>query len=244
MRAIIFLVRVFPPERLTVGDEILKRLRERYSIEAEEYISLYTYLRSRDPFEVLIATILSQNTTDRAALQALQTLEKRVGLTPLKILRAGTRRIQSAIRAAGMYRSKARFIWAVSKIVLERYDGSLWRMLEGDVGVVRERLMALPGVGGKTADVLLATIGIAQVVPVDTHVSRVATRLGLAEEGTGYEEVRKRLEEVFTPESRHLAHLLLIAHGRRVCRARKPMCEVCVLNDLCRYYRRLRNAGL
>jgi endonuclease-3 len=223
---------------LTIGDEILQRLSTQYRIQAEEYVSLYTHLQSRDPFQVLVATILSQNTTDKAALNALKTLERDVGLTPRAILEAGRRRVEKAIRMAGMYRSKARFILEVSRIVVEKYGGDIWNMLRGDVEDVRMRLMALPGVGGKTADVLLATLGIAHTVPVDTHVRRVSTRLGLVEEGASYEAIRKRLEEVFRADSRHLAHLLLIAHGRRVCRARRPLCGNCVINSLCKYYQK------
>ncbi|GBC71214.1 Endonuclease III [Candidatus Calditenuaceae archaeon HR02] len=229
---------------MTIGEEILRRLRTQYRIQAEEYVSLYTHLQSRDPFRVLVATILSQNTTDKAALNALKTLERDVGLTPPAILEAGKRRVEKAIHIAGMYRSKARFILEVSRIVMERYGGDMWNVLKGDAEGVRERLMSMPGVGGKTADVLLATLGIARTVPVDTHVRRVSARLGLVDEGASYETIRKRLEEVFSPDSRHLAHLLLIAHGRNVCRARKPMCRECVLNDLCKYYREIRKNQL
>ncbi len=226
---------------MAIGEEILRRLRTQYRIQAEEYVSLYTHLQSRDPFRVLVATILSQNTTDKAALNALKTLEIDMGLTPSAILEAGRRRVEKAIRMAGMYRSKAKFLLEVSRTVVERYDGDLWNMLKGDAEEVRERLMALPGVGGKTADVLLATMGIAHTVPVDTHVRRVSARIGLVDEGASYERVRKRLEEVFSTDSRHLAHLLLIAHGRRVCRARRPLCGDCILNSLCKYYQNLKN---
>ncbi|MCS7145732.1 MAG: endonuclease III [Nitrososphaerota archaeon] len=222
---------------MPVGDEILGRLKKQYSVEAKEYVSLFAYLRSRDPFQVLVATILSQNTTDKASLEALNSLMKKVGLTPQAILEAGKRRVQEAIKRAGMYRSKARFIIESSRIIMDKYGGSLRSLLEGDAETVRMRLEALPGVGGKTADVLLATMGIVDTIPIDTHVRRVSTRLGLIEDGMSYEEARKRLEEVFTIGSRHLAHLLLIAHGRKICRARNPLCTDCTLRDLCRYYR-------
>jgi len=225
---------------LTVGDEVLRRLRMQYRIQAEEYVSLYTHLQSRDPFRVLVATILSQNTTDKAALNALKTLERDVGLSPPAILGAGRRRVEKAIRMAGMYRSKSQCLLEASRIIVERYGGDMWNLLKGDAEEVRERLMELPGVGGKTADVLLTTMGIIHTVPVDTHVRRISTRLGLVDEGASYEMVRKRLEDVFSANSRHLAHLLLIAHGRRVCRARRPLCGDCVLNDLCKYYKEIR----
>lgn len=221
---------------MSAGGEILERLKRHYSLESKEYVSLFAYASSGDPFRVLIATILSQNTTDKAALQALKTLEKSVGLTPQEILRAGVRQVGRAIKKAGMYRSKARFIVESSRIIVEEYGGLMRRMLEGDASLVRERLRGLPGVGDKTADVLLVTTGVASTVPIDTHVRRVSTRLGLIDEGMSYEEARRRLDDAFSPESRHLAHLLLIAHGRRVCKARNPKCGGCVLRELCRYY--------
>jgi len=229
---------------MSLGGEVLRRLREAYRVGAEEYVSLLAYHRSGDPFRVLVATILSQNTTDRAALLALEELERRVGVTPRDILRAGRRRVEGAIRVAGMYRAKSRFIVGVSRVIVERFGGSAWRLLEGGPDVVRERLLRLPGVGGKTADVLMVTLGLSQTVPVDTHVRRVSTRLGLVPVGAGYEEARRMLDEAFGGEDRHLAHLLLIAHGRRVCRAVNPRCGDCVLRDVCRYYSEARGGGL
>lgn len=219
-----------------MGGQILERLSRYYNLESKEYVSLFAYTSSGDPYIVLIATILSQNTTDRAALQALKSLEKSVGLTPDKILKAGVRRVGRAIKKAGMYHSKARFIVESTRIIVKEYEGSIWRLLEGDVNLVRERLKRLPGVGDKTVDVLLVTTGVAATVPIDTHVRRVSTRLGLIEDKMSYEEARRRLDETFNPESRHLAHLLLIAHGRKVCKARSPRCEDCILKDLCRFY--------
>ncbi len=227
---------------LSLGEEIVERLKKHYSVEAREYVSLFAYLRSRDPYEVLIATILSQNTTDKAALQALERLEEKVGLTPSTISKARRKSIEAAIRVAGMYRSKARFLQETSRIIMSEYGGSMRNLLLGDPGSVRERIKGLPGVGDKTADVLLTTTGILQTVPIDTHVGRVAERLGLVRRGASYGEARASLEAVFREEHRHLAHLLLIAHGRRVCKARKPLCDDCPLTDLCKYYAEARGA--
>jgi endonuclease-3 len=219
-----------------LGEELLRRLRTAYALRPDDFVSLQAYLRSRSPFEVLVATVLSQNTTDKAALEALNDLSRIMPITPDSLYRAGVKVIAKAIKRAGMYRVKAHYLWRISKTVMENSGGGFDAMLRGDPREVRERIMALPGVGNKTVDVLLTVLGILERVPIDTHVYRVAVRIGLIKAGMRYEEAHELLARVFAEGSRHEAHLLLITHGRKTCRARKPRCEVCVLTDLCRYY--------
>lgn len=219
-----------------IGDEILRRLRGVYEISPDDFVSLQAYLRSGSPFEVLVATILSQNTTDTSAMRAFNNLASTIPVTPTSLYKAGVRLISRAIKPAGIYRVKARHLWRLSKIIVEMNGGDFEEILRGDPHLVRERLKSLPGVGDKTADILLTVFGIMERLPIDTHVYRVSSRLGLIKAGMGYEEAHDLLVRTFREGSRHEAHLLLITHGRRTCKAKSPQCTRCVLRDLCAYY--------
>lgn len=212
-----------------LGDEILQLLRQRFELGRGEFAALEA-ARSGDPFRLLVATIISQNTTERSTFLALERLEE-VGVEPAKILEAGVERVAEAVRAAGLQEQKARAIVAAAELVLREYGGDLQRLLDQGEEKVREVLGSVRGIGEKTVDVLLAFSGY-PVVPVDTHVRRVAARLGLAR-GSSYREVRDSLHRVFREESRLEAHLLLIKLGREVCTARKPRCGECPLSKLC-----------
>lgn len=226
-----------------LGAEILERLRRLHRPRVEDFVSSYVNLTTRSPFRVLVATILSQNSTDRAAMKAYLELDRRVGVTPEAIARAGFRRISGAIRVAGLARQKARAIRELAMLALRRGDPDLRELLARGPDEAREVLLGVKGIGPKTVDVLLSSTGALDAFPVDTHVRRVAQRLGLVGETARYEDVRSRLEQVFPPGTRYEAHLLLIAHGRTVCRSRRPLCDRCVLSDLCSYYRRTSGGG-
>ncbi|MCS7143003.1 MAG: endonuclease III [Aigarchaeota archaeon] len=218
------------------GTEIIARLRSMHEVELERFISSYVARLTSDPFKVLIATILSQNSTDRVAFEAFRKLNDSIGVSPSRLARADLRRIRSAIRSAGLYRQKARTIKEVSRIVQRDFSGDLSRLLRGGVVDPRRYLTSIKGIGPKTADVVLVTTGMSQTVPVDTHIFRISKRLGISEEGDGYEDVRSRLDSLFPPHLRHEAHLLLITHGRRVCKPINPHCHTCSLSSLCKYY--------
>jgi endonuclease-3 len=230
-------------ERRRLGAEILKRLRGAYRLNVEEFISSYVSVTTGSPFRVLVATVLSQNSTDRAAMRAYIELDRRIGVVAEKLASVDVRRIANAIRAAGLSDQKARTIKRLASLALKLDDPELRGLLTRGPDAVRETLMELKGIGPKTVDVLLASTGVLDTVPVDTHVRRVSERLGLAEEGARYEEVRSALEKVFPEGSRYEAHLLLIAHGRSVCRSRRPLCDACVLSDLCNFYRTSRGGS-
>ncbi len=224
-------------EGYRLGDEILRRLRERFEIVDEEFVARWVARTTRDPFRVLVAVIISQNTAERNTFAAYKRLEEMVGVEPEKIVEAGVERVVEAIRPAGLQEAKARAIVEAARLVLEKYGGDLGRLLERGVDAVREELLRIPGIGEKTVDVLLSSWGY-PVVAVDTHVRRVARRLGLAE-GSSYRAVREALHRVFRPEKRLEAHLLLILLGRRICTARRPRCGECPLRDLCPYARKM-----
>jgi len=213
-----------------LGDRILALLRSRFKLGEGEFAALEAG-KSGDPFKVLVATIISQNTNERNTFRALERLEAEVGVEPGRILAAGVEAVERVISAAGLQRQKAEAIVAAAKLVAERYSGDLGKLLELGEEAVRRELGSVRGIGEKTIDVLLAFSGF-PVVPVDTHVKRVAGRLGLAR-GSSYRSVREALHRVFREEVRLEAHLLLIKLGREVCRARKPLCSECPLSQLC-----------
>lgn len=219
-----------PHEQYGLGDEILRILKTAFQIDENEFAALKAGA-SGDPFKVLVATIISQNTNERNTFLALEKLEKEVGVEPPKIVAAGVEKVEEAIRAAGLQKQKAEAIVAAAELVLKEYGGDLRRLLEEGEERTRIVLGGIKGIGEKTVDVLLAFSGY-PVVPVDTHVRRVAARLGIAR-GSSYKAVREALHSVFREAARLEAHLLLIKLGREVCRARNPRCSECPLRELC-----------
>jgi len=184
-----------------------------------------------DGFELLIATVLSQSTNYRNVRIAMERLRGRLGISPSAIASSDLRAIRDCIRPAGLFNQKSKRIRAIARKVLEDYGGDIGSVLSREDP--RGELLRLPGVGPKTADVFLAFYGGLGVLPVDTHISRVAKRLGIAEEADGYEGVKARLEGLIPPPERRRFHLALIKFGRSICRARSPRCPECPAVRLC-----------
>lgn len=193
------------------------------------------WVRSRiNPFETLIITILSQNTNDRNTEKAFERLSNDFRIDPKTLAKASIERLEASLKVAGLYRNKARTIKKVSKIVVEKYHNDLKQVLSKPLDEARRELMLLPGVGPKTADVVLLFAAKKPTVPVDTHVNRVSRRLGLAPaKGGDYEVVRESLQSLYDPQDYLAVHVLLISHGRKFCKARFPSCDICPLNELC-----------
>jgi endonuclease-3 len=189
--------------------------------------------KAGSPFETLVQTILSQNTNDRNSEAAMRRLRKRFKINPRTLAKAHVRDLIPCIKQAGLYRSKAPRIIEVSRIIQERYGGRLSPLLNLPYAQAKEELLRLPGVGPKTADILLAFVAKNPVIPVDTHIERVSKRLGIAATNANYEQVRGRLEELIPPRSRVRLHLSIIAFGREICRAPRPRCIICPVNRWC-----------
>ena len=185
------------------------------------------------PFETLIHTILSQNTNDRNSDAAMRKLRMRYKITPTVLAKANVADLIPCIRSAGLYRSKGPRIKEVSRIIQEEYGGRLAPILDLPYAKAKESLMTLPGVGPKTADILLAFCAEHPVIPVDTHVTRVTKRLGIAPKNATYEKVRTSLEALIQPKRRIPLHLSIIAFGREICRAPRPRCPNCPVNRTC-----------
>lgn len=187
----------------------------------------------REPFQTLIKTVLSQATNDRNRDRAYANLARKYRIRPRELANASVKEIEEAIRVGGLYRNKTRKIKELSKTILKQFHGSLEFIFSEPLDRSRERLMSIPGVGPKTADVVLLFSAKKPTVPVDTHVNRVARRLGLAPLKGSYEDVRQSLEALYEASDYLAIHLLLISLGRRYCRARNPMHKLCPAKALC-----------
>jgi endonuclease-3 len=188
-----------------------------------------TELHYQTPFELLIAVILSAQATDKSVNKATASLF-RAANTPLAILALGVRGITPYIKSIGLYNSKAKHIIATCRALIKEHAG--------EVPNSRDSLERLPGVGRKTANVVLNTAFGADTIAVDTHIFRVANRTGLAP-GTTVRAVEDKLVMRVPPEFLKDAHHWLILHGRYVCTARNPACARCPIADLCEYRRKI-----
>ncbi len=204
--------------------EIFKRLKRANPAPTTE-------LKYRTPFELLVSVILSAQATDKSVNKATAGLFN-VANTPEKILNLGLRGLKHHIKTIGLYNTKAENILKTCRLLLERHGG--------EVPATREALQALPGVGRKTANVVLNTAFGQPTIAVDTHIFRVANRTGLAP-GKNVLTVEHKLLEAVPPRYRKDAHHWLILHGRYTCVARKPRCGACVIYDLCGYKHKLRS---
>jgi len=184
-----------------------------------------TELNYQSPFELLVAVILSAQATDKSVNKATAALF-RVANTPAALLALGVDGLSPYIKSIGLYNSKAKNIIAACRLLLERHAGA--------VPSSREELEHLPGVGRKTANVILNTAFGEATIAVDTHIFRVANRTGLAP-GKTVRAVEEKLLKFVPPEYLQDAHHWLILHGRYVCKARNPACPTCPIEDLCEY---------
>ena len=175
------------------------------------------------PFELLVSVVLSAQATDKSVNRATEGLF-RVANTPEAMIKLGRRGLERHIKSIGLYRTKAKNLIATCKLLIERHGGEVPR--------TREALEALPGVGRKTANVILNTAFGQPTIAVDTHIFRVANRTGLAP-GRDVVAVEEKLLKVVPDEFRLNAHHWLILHGRYTCIARRPGCSECLIRDLC-----------
>jgi endonuclease-3 len=198
--------------------EIFRRLREANPAPRSE-------LEYRNPFTLLVAVALSAQATDVGVNKATRPLFAKVN-TPQQMVELGEDRLREAIKTIGLYRNKAKHVIALSHALIANHGGA--------VPADRAALEALPGVGRKTANVVLNVAFGQPTIAVDTHIFRVANRTGLAEGKTPL-DVELGLERVVPDEFRLHAHHWLILHGRYICKARKPECPRCPIADICRF---------
>jgi endonuclease-3 len=197
---------------------IFERLREANPDPRSE-------LEYATPFELLVAVVLSAQATDKSVNKATAKLFP-AARTPAAMVRLGVDGLIPYVQSIGLYRNKAKNIVALSEILLREHGG--------EVPAEREALEKLPGVGRKTANVVLNTAFGQPTIAVDTHIFRVANRIGIAP-GKNVDEVERKLLKFVPDEFRHDAHHWLILHGRYVCVARRPKCGECLIRDLCEF---------
>jgi len=203
----------------------LEHRRELFSRLAELNPNPKTELVYSSPFELLIAVLLSAQATDVGVNKATKKLFAAAN-TPVAILKLGEAGLKKYISTIGLFNSKARHVMETCKILQDQYGG--------EVPETREALESLPGVGRKTANVVLNTAFGKPTMAVDTHIFRVGNRTGLAK-GSTVRAVEDKLMKAVPPEYLLNAHHWLILHGRYVCKARKPECVNCVIRDLCQF---------
>ena len=184
-----------------------------------------TELKYTTPYELLVAVVLSAQATDKSVNLATAELFPKAN-TPQQMVKLGVGGLERYVKRIGLYRTKAKNVVALSKILLEEHGG--------EVPAEREALERLPGVGRKTANVVLNTAFGQETVAVDTHIFRVSNRTGIAP-GKDPLEVEQKLLKFTAPEYLKNAHHWLILHGRYVCLARKPGCPNCLIRDLCEF---------
>jgi len=202
-----------------------KKIRQIFARFKKENPKPTTELVYHNHFELLVAVILSAQATDKSVNKATEKLFK-IASTPEKMLKLGETKLKEYIKTIGLYQNKTKNIISTCHLLIDQFHSK--------VPSTREELETLPGVGRKTANVILNTCFKEPVIAVDTHIFRVAQRIGLAKGKTPL-AVEEQLTEAIPKEYMHDAHHWLILHGRYVCTARKPKCPECIINQWCEF---------
>lgn len=225
-----FGVKRFP--RNKIG--LLEKIYSKYWWSAEDE-KIYREATA-DPFKNIVFTILSQNTSSQNTMRAYVSLAKRIDISPIVLSKSDPKEIADAIRPGGLHRVKARRLINLGKTAMERWHGDMSWIYHASKEELRRSLMQINGVGDKTADVLISSLyGQREAFVVDTHMRRIAIRLGLVEEKAGYGEIQNALKE-FLPwgelDEHRLAGLFWML-ARNTCTARNPKCAECILSEIC-----------
>ena len=205
-------------------------------LSREQVISVFERFKSENPaptteliatnnYTLLVSVVLSAQATDKSVNKATESLYKIVD-TPQKMLELGEEGLIEYIKSIGLYKNKAKNVIALSKILIEKFNS--------EIPKTREDLMSLPGVGRKTANVILNVVYGEKTMPVDTHLLRISPRIGLSF-GTTPESIETDLLKIIPNEYMQHAHHWLILHGRYVCTARNPKCSECLISDICQH---------
>ncbi|PNT93178.1 endonuclease III [Clostridium thermosuccinogenes] len=210
-----------------------KEIEKTLELLEKTHPTAHCELNFRTPFQLLVATMLSAQSTDKTVNKVTDRLfEKYPALEDF--LKLGQEELEQEIKEIGLYRNKAKNILAMCSKLVEKFNG--------EVPANMEDLVSLPGVGRKTANVVLSNAFGVPAIAVDTHVFRVSNRIGLAE-ADNVEKTEEQLMKNIPREKWSKVHHWLIWHGRRICEARKPKCEICPLTEYCKYYKSIAAKG-
>jgi endonuclease-3 len=204
------------------AEKLVSFLKNRYAVKIEKHRK-----RNADVFQTLISCVLSQRTRDQNTAKASKRLFSMAD-TPEKIVKLPGKNLEKLIRSSGPYRQKAKRIKEISRIILGKYGGKIPRD--------REKLMSLPGVGFKTADITLSYGFGVPTIAVDVHVSVTANRLGIVY-SKDVEMIRKGLESLIPEKDRYIVNIGLVEFGKEICRTRNPKCDICPISDICDYFK-------
>ncbi|MCD6301622.1 MAG: endonuclease III [Staphylothermus sp.] len=221
---------------MQIGEKIYRELKRIHKIDLKSFIA--PNIRNKNLFEFIIGVLLSQNTSDRNAIRAYNNLLKSLGsITPQKILSKSPDEIALLIKPAGMHFQRAKRILELARIFSdEEFVSELINKIKSlPVEESRKLLTKLPGVGEKTADVALLMYFDKPAFPIDTHIRRITLRLGVVE-SPSYEKISQWWMKELDKKHYLEAHLLLITHGRTVCKAKNPECRKCPIKQYCKYY--------
>jgi endonuclease-3 len=216
-----------------VEDENTERAKKILKILQTQFSILQLTDIASDPFKVLVRTIISQSTAEANTRRAYQNLSQKTPITPEALANANVKEIEEALKVAGLYRNKSKVLKKVAKLVLEEFNGSLNFIYTLFLEDARKKLISLPGVGPKTADIVLLFSARRPTLPVDTHVNRVSKRLMLVPVNGSYEIVRESLQKLYPAGEYFKVHMLFIALGRKYCKALKPLHSACPVRELC-----------
>ena len=205
-----------------------KEIDKVFKILKKKNPSPTTELNYENVFTLLVAVVMSAQSTDKGVNKATDKLFK-IANTPEKMMKLGEKKIRDFIKNIGLYKSKAKNVFLLSKIIFEEFNS--------EVPSSREKLVKLPGVGRKTANVVLNTYFNKPFIAVDTHLFRLGNRLGIAK-GKNPLEVENNYLKIIPKWAIKDAHHWLILHGRYVCKARNPQCEQCSIRDFCEFYKK------
>ncbi|HUY01154.1 MAG TPA: endonuclease III [Candidatus Deferrimicrobium sp.] len=213
-----------------MASEILKLIAK--EMDVSQHIQSWEL---HSPFETLIRTILSQNTTDRTSFVAFDNLKAKFNnnIAPEILAEADQGAIQEEIRIAGLHFQKSKRIKEVSQIILKDWNSDFTFIYDDPLEEARKKLISLPGIGQKTADIVLNFCAKRPILPVDTHITRIAKRIGIVPENAKYDEIRESIEALISPEEILFVHVSLIFFGRKVCKAVNPSCPTCPVTHLC-----------
>jgi len=212
--------------------EFIDAVDKNVELRLDEFIAPVVWRKSGNLFEMAVAVVLSQNTSDRNAFRAYDQLKRRLGeITPEAVLQLSEDELAELIKPAGMYRVRAKNIKALAEAFI-RHKVTPEKLREMGPAEARKFLLSLPGIGEKTADVILVNLGL-PAFPVDTHIRRIAKRWTIGEK---YSEISRRFMEVVPSEKYLEIHLKLIQFGRDICTAKSPKCHICPIGSKCPSY--------